>query len=208
MSEKGSGVGLKRGHEKGTLGKGTSLSSPGRGHVRAWRAPLGCPGWLCAGRPPCNQGSGLCFCSRWPFAILLLWLPGESGNPVRRVRATVSAPEGEMELSGPPAHPVSRGGPFPRPRRLSACWRPGQRDPLESGRVTAFAPWPPVKPLGMLRPLWPPCSPGGRSEALLSCSGVGMAPQTLAAQSSLSLLGSSVFPCPCLCLCVRPCLHK
>jgi len=50
----------KRGHEKGALGKGTSLAA-GRGHVRASRAPLGCPGWLCAGRPPCKQGSVFAF---------------------------------------------------------------------------------------------------------------------------------------------------
>ncbi|CAM9497523.1 unnamed protein product, partial [Bubo scandiacus] len=59
---------------------------------------------------------------------------------------------GEMGLSGPHARPVSRGGLFPRPRRLSGCWRPGQRDPLESGRVTAFVPRPPVKPRGTLSP--------------------------------------------------------
>lgn len=46
-------------------------------HCHPW-----CPGLLCAGWPPC-QGLGLCLC--WPFAVLFLWLPGETDNPVRRV---------------------------------------------------------------------------------------------------------------------------
>ncbi|XP_054029213.1 uncharacterized protein LOC128898531 [Dryobates pubescens] len=33
----------------------------GCGNTRSLPAPLGCPGWLCAGRPPCKQGSVFAF---------------------------------------------------------------------------------------------------------------------------------------------------
>ncbi|XP_064521572.1 collagen alpha-2(I) chain-like [Pseudopipra pipra] len=105
--KKSVGFALKRGRERGPLGKGPSLASPGQGSLRVRRAACGCAGRLGAGRPPCKQGRVLCFAWRWPFAIALLWLPGERGNrPVRRARVPASAPEGgngALPTPGPPA---------------------------------------------------------------------------------------------------------
>ena len=72
------------------------------GHTRALHAPLGCPGLLCAGRPPCKQGSVFGLLPCYP----MVWLPRESGNPVSRVRATVSTPEGEKWSSLDPEPPL------------------------------------------------------------------------------------------------------
>ncbi|XP_032545206.1 uncharacterized protein LOC116787570 [Chiroxiphia lanceolata] len=110
-----SSVELKREHDRDPLGKGPSLAPPGQGSVRVRRAPSGCPGWLCAGRPPCNQGwvfALLC----WPLAMVLLWLPGERGNPVRRVRAPISAPEGRNGALPTPGPPCKQGRAFPDPQ--------------------------------------------------------------------------------------------
>lgn len=68
---------------RGLLGKGSSWH--GQGIFRVPQLALCWATSLCA---------GLGLCCGLPFAVVLLWLPGERGNTIRRVRAPVSAPEG------------------------------------------------------------------------------------------------------------------
>ncbi|XP_051652074.1 elastin-like [Manacus candei] len=105
--KKSVGFAVKRGREKGPLGKGPSLASPGQGSLKSGGQLAAAPAGLALGGPPCKQGWVLCFAWRWPFAIALLWLPGERGNrPVRRARVPASAPEGgngALPTPSPPA---------------------------------------------------------------------------------------------------------
>ncbi|XP_064275279.1 uncharacterized protein LOC135299788 isoform X5 [Passer domesticus] len=135
---------LKR-STKGPLGK-KGFSRPG--HLQGAAA-----GFALGDLPACRAG----LCCGWPFAVVLLWLPGERGNPVRRVRAPVSAPEGGKRSSpGPqPSSPVSRVGQgfSSAPAAFCLPLPPAQRDPLYSGRVTACFPFPALKrlrPCGLL----------------------------------------------------------
>ncbi|XP_053796487.1 uncharacterized protein LOC128786844 [Vidua chalybeata] len=94
------------GAEEGPSGQ---RAFPGQGTFRVPRLALRWATSLCA---------GLGLCCGWPFALVLLWLRGERGNPVRRVRAPVSAAETEEKQSSPgpqPSYPVSRAGLFPSP---------------------------------------------------------------------------------------------
>jgi len=149
----------QRSKEKGTLGKRPSRSRGLQTRKKSMAGTFGVLAGFALGDLPVSRAQVFCF-SR-PFATLLLWLPGESVNPVRRVSATVSAPEGELELSGPQGHPVSRGGPF--------C-------PPDSCGPGGFLPAASVTPRRRgvchgMQPRW------GGSEALLACSWVGVAPR-------------------------------
>lgn len=148
-----------------------------------------------------SLGAGLGLCRRWPFAVVLLWLPGERGNPVRRVRAPVSAPEGGNGALPAPSPPSMQGRAFsPAPAAVCLLLAPGQRDPLYSGRVTAFVPVPPLKRFSVSRPLYPPHRAGAGLMLSSPAQRVGMAPQqvgcTELAPSSGTVFPSPVFPSP------------
>ncbi|CAM9430480.1 unnamed protein product, partial [Bubo scandiacus] len=144
------------------------------------------------------RGSGL-----WPFATLPRGLAARrEGRPCQESERRCLRTEGEMGLSGPHARPVSRGGLFPRPRRLSGCWRPGQRDPLESGRVAAFVPRPPVKPRGTLSPCGLRASWGAGVGLCSPARGKGWLPRHWLHRAR-SLFREDLFVCVCVRGCVR-----
>lgn len=70
----------QRSNEKGTLGKGPSRSSGPRRRKKSMAGAFGVLAGFALGDLPVTRARVFCF-SR-PFAMLLLWLPGESGNPV------------------------------------------------------------------------------------------------------------------------------
>ncbi|XP_064517637.1 serine/arginine repetitive matrix protein 2 [Pseudopipra pipra] len=193
-SEKKSvGFALKRGREKGPLGKGPSPASPGQGSLRVRRAASGCARRLGAGRPPCKQGWVLCLAWRWPFAIALLWLPGERGNrPVRRVRVPASAPEGGNGALPTPSPPCKQGRAFSL-GTFGACWRSLARVTPCSRGVSQPVSLAPQRAEALLAR----AQPGGKPEALLSCSAAGLAPHGLA-HRACSLFWDVPPLCPCL----------
>ena len=88
---------LKWGKEKGTLGKGTSLS-PGLWSHKGVASTCGAlAGFVLEDDLPVTRAWVFAFVGLLPCCPMVR-LPGESGNPVRRVRATISAPGGEVEL--------------------------------------------------------------------------------------------------------------
>ncbi|XP_052641769.1 uncharacterized protein LOC128141200 [Harpia harpyja] len=98
-SEKRSGrsPGDRSGGKKGTLGKGTSLS-PGLWSHKGVASTYGAlAGFVLEDDLPVTRAWAFAFVGLLPCCPMVR-LPGESGNPVRRVRATVSAPGGEVEL--------------------------------------------------------------------------------------------------------------
>lgn len=81
--------------------------------IRVQWAPSGCPGWLCAGRPPCKQGwvfafLSLAFCHGVPLAAR------REGNPVRRrVRPPPLRTRGGNGALPTPSPPCKRGRALP-----------------------------------------------------------------------------------------------
>ncbi|XP_030826244.1 uncharacterized protein LOC115916668 [Camarhynchus parvulus] len=83
----------RRGDEEGREGPSGQRAFPGQG---TFRVPRLCLRWATSLR------AGLVLAVLGPFALVLLWLPGERGDPVKEGESPCLRTAGETELSGPP----------------------------------------------------------------------------------------------------------
>ncbi|XP_036257095.1 uncharacterized protein LOC118698121 [Molothrus ater] len=137
--------------------RGTRGALWAKGSSRPGRLQGAAAGFALGDLPACR--AGLC-CAR-PFAVVLLWLPGERGDPVKEGESPcLRTAGGKRSSPGPqPSYPVSRAGLFPQPRQLSACcWPLASVTPCTRGVSQPASPVPVLKRFSTSRPLWPPLS--------------------------------------------------